>query len=967
MPSPKPAVIIRREFQATPEVVTQQLRACIIGPACQLVRFANAQEKSKGFIAKYTSRITETFSGNANANDSIAPKDLFADNTNLVIPSIVEGSMLDQDSVKVFVEDALLTYADIVDTDDNGKDFRPNNASAPIANSIAFTSATWTGNNRPAGIPQDVQVGDIVQLYTASGSTSTLTHTSRVAGFTADSVAGGIGTPVLEGAGSSSSGLSRSSIPMQGVTFTLSAAGAYNTAAHFDYDPRISGNTSHDYVLQIIKFTKVAPGQDTIEILVNTPKVKPNVGGIEIQGTFVANNTATFALPNGITITADVSDGGSILVGAQEEFSHTITHTPYTYNSTAGALRLTASGTIASTLTEDTIYYVTCTRGGSVKSAAGATFIVTTNSSNFTPQTFTVANLGTNVAFTRPIGPHGLNLAFGQLSVDTFAVGFVAGDQLAIPVTAASNGAVRTMILADPYVANVAPIVRVRLSKRKTVEVTKFKFDGANNNWSIVNADNPLLMRLNVNKNIIVRDSSVGSGNTNLNVTAGSLYVQYRSILNLPRAVGSVRTLSDITSQIGTIDPENPLAYAVYKAFTNANGATVHYIPILSETLSGVRGFADALDLAKGNRNCYSIVPLTTSSEIWNACVAHIQDESAPDAGRYRILWIAPEVERHYKVQDSPIGSPTTVLSATSSVIDSTTGQYLLSVGAGLDARFTETVRVGDWVRTNFEPDPATGAQLFQEYKVLGIIDNLTLVIGSLNNPQINSEKIEIYRDLTPAEAAQIYVQIAGGFSSERVFAVVPNRGINGLRVDGKPVKNYNVAAAFAGLRSGSRPHQPLSNVELLGFDGTNPTVPAFNEADLDTLRDGGVWVVVNSDTGQVYAERQLSTSTLDNFRKEQSVTCNIDSISFSIGDGLRNLVGRVNISSANLGTVRVNLESILSSFTNAVGSETIGAQLNAYVIDEIFVPSTANDTVKAKVSVTVPLPMNVIDITIVV
>lgn len=966
MPSPKPAVIIRREFQATPEVVTQQLRACIIGPACQLVRFANSQEKSKGFIAKYTTRITETFSGNANANDSVAPKDLLAADTDLVIPSIVEGSMLDQDSVKVFVEDALLTYADIVDTGDNGKDFRPGNASTAIANSIAFTSATWRGNNRPSTIPQDVQVGDVVQLYTASGSTSTLAHTSRVAGFSADSVAGGIGTPVLEGASSSSSGLSRSSIPMQGVTFTVSAAGAYSTATHFDYDPRISGNTSHDYVLQIIRFTKVAPGQDTITIKVSTPRVKANVGGIDVEGTFVANNTATFALPNGITLTANVIDGGSVFVGAEENFSHTITHTPYTYNSTAGALRLTASGTIAATLTEDTIYYVTCIRGGSVKSAAGATFRVTTNSSDFIPQTFTVANLGTSVAFTRPIGPHGLNLAFGQLSADTFAAGFVAGDQLAIPVTASSVGAVRTMILADPYVATSA-IVRVRLSKRKTVEVTKFKFDGASNNWSLVNADNPLLMRLSVNKNLIVRDSSVGSGAVNLNVTAGSLYVQYRSILNLPRAVGSVRTLSDITSQLGTIDPENPLAYAAYKAFTNANGATVHFIPVLSETLNGVRGYADALELAKGNRNCYSLVPLTTSSEIWNACVAHIQDESAPEAGRFRILWIAPEVERHYKVQDSPVGSPTAVLSATSSVIDSATGQYMLSVGAGLDARFTETVRVGDWVRTNFEPDAATGAPLFEEYKVLGVIDNLTLVIGAPNNPQINSEKIEIYRDLTPAEAAQIYVQIAGGFSSERVFAVVPNRGVNGLRVDGKPVKNYNVAAAFAGLRSGSRPHQPLSNVELLGFDGTNPTVPAFNESDLDTLRDGGVWVVVNSDEGKVYAERQLSTSTLDNFRKEQSVTCNIDSISFSIGDGLRNLVGRVNINDTNLEVVRANLNAILLSFTNATGSETIGAQLNAYVIDEIMVPSTANDTVKAKVSVTVPLPMNIIDITIVV
>lgn len=47
MASPKPAVIVRREFEATPEVVTQQLRACIVGPACQLVRYNKSAEKAK--------------------------------------------------------------------------------------------------------------------------------------------------------------------------------------------------------------------------------------------------------------------------------------------------------------------------------------------------------------------------------------------------------------------------------------------------------------------------------------------------------------------------------------------------------------------------------------------------------------------------------------------------------------------------------------------------------------------------------------------------------------------------------------------------------------------------------------------------------------------------------------------------------------------------------------------------------
>ena len=195
----------------------------------------------------------------------------------------------------------------------------------------------------------------------------------------------------------------------------------------------------------------------------------------------------------------------------------------------------------------------------------------------------------------------------------------------------------------------------------------------------------------------------------------------------------------------------------------------------------------------------------------------------------------------------------------------------------------------------------------------------------------------------------------------------MPDRGLNGMRVDGTPVKNWFVACAFAGLRSGSRPQQPLSNVELLGFDGTNITPQLFNETDLDTLRDGGVWVVRNTDDGRIYSERQLSTSTLDLYRKEQSVTCNVDSISFSTSDALRSLVGRVNITPDTTVLVKTILAETLAGLAQTSGAVTVGPQLISYEIVSITVPATAQDTLTVKVSVTVPLPMNIIDITLVI
>ena len=122
-----------------------------------------------------------------------------------------------------------------------------------------------------------------------------------------------------------------------------------------------------------------------------------------------------------------------------------------------------------------------------------------------------------------------------------------------------------------------------------------------------------------------------------------------------------------------------------------------------------------------------------------------------------------------------------------------------------------------------------------------------------------------------------------------------------------------------------------------------------------------------NTDDGKIYAERQLSTSTLDLFRKEQSVTCNVDSISFTLADGLRNLVGRVNITEGTRGLVEAIIRSILGELSATNGAVTVGPQLNTYEITSVTVPATAQDTLKVRVSISVPLPMNIIDITLVI
>ena len=942
MPSPKPSVIVRREFEATPDVVEQQLRACIVGPSCQLVRYNKSDEKAKGLVATAVSAdaVTDGQGG--------ALKRLLTADTSYTIPNLASTSVLDLPYTKVFVEDALLTYAHFAD----GSLFAFTQNSNSIALSQASGASAWKGNSRNNSLVQDVAVGDTIQFY----AVGVLKHTSVVTGFTAatgSAAVGNIGTSLA--ASTTVGGAVVGSATAGNVTLTLSTASylADTTLATYQSDPRTVGKTKTNYTLTVTASTPT-----TVDYSV--------VSDTGIDNALAACKTTgsgqLTTLPSGATVY--LSFTSQPVVGTVLNFNTVPAHTKPTFTPTASPTYTINGGSLTSA-TPATTYIVTCTRGGTTNALAAnlqfsPQFTVTTNNGADVSSTFQVVGLTADIA----IGSFGLKIV-PTANANTSANGFVKGDTFTVAVSAAAAGAISTVVFADAYpTTNVTAAATnfVRLSKKKTVQLPLTE---VSENWSITDPANADLRKLKLKTIVTVKDSSINSGLTANYVTAGKVYIQYRAFQSISREVGSVTTLSDITTQLGTIDADNLLAYGVYKAWSNANGATVHYIPTVNQTLNGYRGFADALSLAKGNRNCYGLVPLSTSAEVWSAFVAHAKDESAAAVGRFRVVWIAPEVPTHNQILDVDISGSAISFTAAGAY---TVANVSWQIDTAQNTKFTESVQAGDFIRVVTSVDNL-GNSVYTEYKINAVIDNNSLLISwtATEAPPLSSTVGTIYRDLTSNALALKYAATAGGFSSERVFAVVPDRGVNGLRVDGVPVSNWYIACAFAGLRSGSRPQQPLSNVELLGFDGVNVSTAVFDEVDLDVLRDGGIWAVRNAAAGTVYVERQLSTSTIDLYRKEQSVTCNVDSISFTLADVLRGIVGRVNITESNKALVSALLTATLMQLSATNGATTIGPQLNAFTLVSITVPATAKDTLLVKVQITVPLPMNTIDITLVI
>lgn len=175
-------------------------------------------------------------------------------------------------------------------------------------------------------------------------------------------------------------------------------------------------------------------------------------------------------------------------------------------------------------------------------------------------------------------------------------------------------------------------------------------------------------------------------------------------------------------------------------------------------------------------------------------------------------------------------------------------------------------------------------------------------------------------------------------------------------------VKNYCVAAALAGKRSGTYPHAPLSNVTLKAI--TCGESHGFTSSQSKKLGSAGFWRVGMREDGECISRRQLtSAATGDVNYDEQSIVCNIDSIGLSLKVTGRDLVGNTNISPVLINILEAQLNNKLDQYKKYVNN-LIGPQLLQGSIISIRQDAIYKDRIYAELDGQPPKPFNRFHIT---
>jgi len=447
--------------------------------------------------------------------------------------------------------------------------------------------------------------------------------------------------------------------------------------------------------------------------------------------------------------------------------------------------------------------------------------------------------------------------------------------------------------------------------------------------------------------------------------------------------IDDISTLEDAADPIST---DNPGALMCYLSLLNAPQVSVAAIgvpEVSADAPDGTPlGYAKCAEFLE-SEEVYAIATASKLSTVHQTFMTHVNVMSEPEQKGERIYFFNPEIPD----RDNPtlIGSGTdlnTTATLNECTIDVNIAPALIAEGIDPNADINPTsgpienevyldigtddkrylVQAVDngtklTLRTTFATGDGNSDSFFStdDFPTTVISDDWTvfirgeaLLISGTTRPDRNaiSETVQA--------AAQAY-----GF--RRAYYVFPDQcaiNITGLE---QLVEGYYATACVVGMVGQLPPQQGFTNYPITGLTRVVGSNDQFTESQLNVMAAGGVYILVQDAQGApVICRHQLSTNTTSIETRELSITKVVDYTAKFLRGGLRNFIGRSNITQGFLDNLSTVIQGQLNFLVEA--GVLIGADINNLVQD-----ADNPDTILVDVTLDVPYPANYIRLTLIV
>ena len=427
------------------------------------------------------------------------------------------------------------------------------------------------------------------------------------------------------------------------------------------------------------------------------------------------------------------------------------------------------------------------------------------------------------------------------------------------------------------------------------------------------------------------------------------------------------------------LDTDNPLGLGLFLALLNAPTVTVSGLGV--DAVSADAPFGTLLAYSKAmtfleSEEVYALAPLTHEATVHQAFQTHVNAMSDPDAKGERIVLINPETpdrELDTLVASGTDGDYTGVTNEFDTKVSNIAA---LLLAAGVDPSGTIEVEDGVYL------DIATDALRYNISSVSGSVitirvtfapgenddsyystSNLptTLISESFSIKIRGDELLTSTGDLDYAKIAETYAALGTSYGDRRVTMTAPDQcgvSISGLE---QLIEGFYMNCGIAGMIGQQPPQQGFTNFPMTGYTRVVGSNDSFSDTQMNVGAGGGVyWIIQEVANGPLTSRHQLTTDTSSIEKRELSITRVVDYTAKFMRAGLRNFIGKFNITQGFLDTLSTVVQGQLSFLTEA--GTLIGGDLNNIVQD-----TTAPDTVLIDVTLDVPYPCNYIRLTLVV
>jgi hypothetical protein len=482
-------------------------------------------------------------------------------------------------------------------------------------------------------------------------------------------------------------------------------------------------------------------------------------------------------------------------------------------------------------------------------------------------------------------------------------------------------------------------------------------------------------------KNDLIRDTQgnpVSGANAQIYLAYHAVRQDVSVLAKSPALLRFNDTLA-LTSQLSPVNADNPLALGLYFALLNAPGVQVMGLGVDADSAAApfgtVEAYARAATFLEGF-DVYAIAPLTHDVGVGQLFDAHVTAMSAPEQKGERIVLFnpsAPSAKRDTLIGSGLNGNSTT----TSNQFDTgiaDLGALLLAKGVDPVGSLLVTdgvyLDVGDG--NKYAITSITGSFVTVKTTSFAPGDNddgyfaITTLPGTLI-AQPFAVRIRgaalVLLDGTPDKdgIAQTYQAMAQSYQNRRVWHVLPDQCAATLNGIEQVIDGFYLSAAIAGLIGKQPPQQSFTNFPMTGFTRAIGSNDYLSEKQLNIAAAGGNYIVAQDAQGTpLFARMALTTDMTSIETRTDSITKIVDFTAKFMRRGLRNFIGRFNITQGFLDSLGHVIQG-LGGFLVDSGM-LIGFNLNNIIQD-----ASAPDTVLVDCTLDVPFPCNYIRLTLVV